>query len=583
MDQTKRLILFVVISTAFIFGWNALFPPVKPSPAPPAAAARAAAAAQPRAASALVAPAGALAQPERFVTVRSPVYEYRFSTRGATLNAATLRRYVSYVKPGDQVQLVPRSARDVLGRRVVVGRDTLDFTTVPFVPSESAIELAEGSGPRQLRFVSANPGPVRMEITYTFRPDDYLVDVAGRFTGLPAGAKPQLVTELGTGMAAHDALDHGSARELAAVGWNGDRVERIALRTVQGADTVAGPLPWAGIKDRYFLIALVNDGAARFSRLELAPAPDVKYVIGGDTAQSYRARVRTVQPLAGDGTFRQEAYLGSLEHARLTAVGHELEEVNPYGYRWLRPVVRPIAALVLWLLNAMHNTLGLHYGWVLVLFGVAVRLVTWPLNARAMRSQMKNMAVQPELQARMKELQDKYRDDPMELNRRMKGVYEELGVNPLSMMTGCLPLLIPWPVMITLFFVFQGAIEFRGVSFLWLPDLSLRDPWHVLPVFLVLSMFGLQYVSTKMSGMEQNEQTRMMMYTMPLVTGFIFFAMPSGLNLYYAATNIASLPQQVLIARERRRAMEAAKAEKAAKVKVKDDALKRIPGNRKRR
>jgi YidC/Oxa1 family membrane protein insertase len=173
--------------------------------------------------------------------------------------------------------------------------------------------------------------------------------------------------------------------------------------------------------------------------------------------------------------------------------------------------------------------------------------------------------VQPVLQARIKAAQEKYPNDPAAVNREMMAAYQDLGVNPFTMVSGCLPMLIPMPVLITLFFVFQGAIEFRGTSFAWLPDLSLRDPLHILPAFLMLSMFGLQWVSTKMSGMEQNEQTRMMMYTMPLVMGFVFFAMPSGLNLYYASTNVASFPQQIMIARERRRATDKQKAEDAAK------------------
>jgi YidC/Oxa1 family membrane protein insertase len=581
MDQTRRLVLFLVISAVVLFGWNLMFPPpqqtIAPAgadsataavatPAPPAAAPRVARAA----------PAGNA--PERIITVRSPLYEYRFSTRGAALNAATLLRFESYVQKEGSVQLIPRSARDVLAQRVVVGRDTLDFRNVTFVPSAQRIDLRDGDQPKQLRFVSSNPGPVQAEVTYTFRPDGYLVDVQGRFTGVPRNA--QLITELGTGLAPHDSPDHGSARELAFVGWDRDKIRRTYIRKVQSPDTIAGPLVWSGIKDRYFLIALIQAGQNRFARLELEPARDVKYAIGRDTLVSSRAYARVVQTLGADGAFRMQAYLGPQEHGRLAAVGHELEEVNPYGYRWLRPVVRPIAAVVLWALKRMHD-LGLSYGLVLILFGFIVRLATWPLNARAMRAQMKNMAIQPQLQARVKEVQARHRDDPARMNQEMMKVYSELGVSPLSMMSGCVPLLIPMPVLITLFFVFQSAIEFRGTSFAWLPDLSLRDPLHILPVFLMVSMFGLQYVSTKLSGMEQNEQTRMMMYTMPLVMGFVFFAMPAGLNLYYASTNVASLPQQIMIAQERRRATEKQKAEEAHKKKA--TGPKHIPGKRVRR
>jgi YidC/Oxa1 family membrane protein insertase len=574
MDQTRRLVLFLAASALLLLGWNALFPPPRPDASAPVPADSAAAvhppAAQPVRPPPAQAAAPSRAAPERWVTVRSPLYEYRFSTRGGALNALTLPGFESYVEGVDAVQLVPRSARDVFTLRVAAGADTVDFRGVSFEPSETEIELGEESAPRQLRFVSQPVGSMRAEVTYTFRSDDYLVDVEGRITGAPAGAT--LITELGTGLAQHDARDHGSGRELSFVGWNPvrERVERLPIRKVEAADTLAGPLSWAGIKDRYFLIALVQAGERSFSGIEIDTAANVKYAVGRDTLVSYRARAHAVQPLDSAGAFRMQAYLGPQEHGRLAAAGHELDEVNPYGYRWLRPVVRPIAAGALWLLNGLHDRLGIAYGWVLIIFGVLVRLVTWPLNARAMRAQMKNMAVQPQLQARMKEVQAKYSSDPKRMQQEMMGVYQELGVNPLSMMTGCLPLLIPMPVLITLFFVFQSAIEFRGTSFAWLGDLSLRDPWHILPVFLVVSMFLLQWVSTRLSGMDQNEHTRMMMYMMPLMMGFIFFLMPAGLNLYYASTNVASFPQQVLIALERRRASEqqkAADAEKAAVAK----------------
>jgi YidC/Oxa1 family membrane protein insertase len=586
MDQTRRLVLFLAASALLLLGWQTLFPPPQPAagPAPGDTIAAVAPTAAPAEGAATVRPPplaaeaepGTASAPERWITVRSPLYEYRFSTRGAALNAASLHRFDSYVQPGEGVQLVPRSARDVLTSRVVNGGDTVDFRGVPFAPSEEGLVLEEGGEPRELRFVSAEVRGMRAEVTYTFRADDYLVDVEGRIVGAPAGA--ELVTELGTGLAQHDARDHGSAGELAVVGWNQERVERLPIRKVGARDTIAGPLVWAGIKDRYFLIALLHPGSGRFSRVDVEDAPNVKYALGRDTLVSPRARARAVHPLGADGGYRMQAYLGPQEHGRLAAVGHELEEVNPYGYRWLRPVVRPIAAAALWLLNGMHDQLGLAYGWVLIIFGVLVRLATWPLNARAMRAQMKNMAVQPQLQARMKEVQTKYAGDPARMQKEMMGVYQELGVNPLSMMTGCLPLLIPMPVLITLFFVFQSAIEFRGTGFAWLDDLSLRDPWHILPVFLVVSMFLLQWVSTKLSGMEQNEQTRMMMYMMPVVMGFVFFVMPAGLNLYYASTNVASFPQQILIANERRRATEKQKAEDAAKAAAAKKAVR--AGNR---
>jgi YidC/Oxa1 family membrane protein insertase len=565
MESRKNVFVAVTLALLVLALTNILFPP--PPPEEPAKAPAAAAAPVARAAAAPALVPGAPAAPfaARTVSVRSPLYRYDFSTRGGALTGAELLRFNSYVTAGQKVQLVPRGAQGVLAYRVASGRDTLDLRALEFRPSADRLELRAGGGPQQLTFTAAAPNGAQVQVRYTFRPDDYLVNVAGEITGVPGGAR--LLTGLGTGLALHDDPEHASERETQVAAWVDGDVERLPLNDVEGADTLSGPVRWAGIKDRYFLMATVAGGQSLYEHVLVRDLADERYLGAGKARVAPRAQVQTVLPLPAGGRFAYDAYLGPLEHDRLVAVGHGMEEVNPYGYRWLRPIVKPISAVVLWALRELH-ALGLSFGWVLIVFGVMVRVVTWPLNAKATRSQMKNMAVQPMMQARMKEIQARYADDPREQQKEMMKMYSELGVSPLSMMSGCLPLLIPMPVLITLFFVFQSAIEFRGTSWGWLPDLSLRDPFYLLPVFLVFSMFAMQYVTTQMSGMEQNAQMKMMMYMMPVMMGGFFLFMPSGLNLYYASTNVASLPQQLLLARERRRATEAQKAEAAAKAKA---------------
>jgi YidC/Oxa1 family membrane protein insertase len=224
---------------------------------------------------------------------------------------------------------------------------------------------------------------------------------------------------------------------------------------------------------------------------------------------------------------------------------NDLEEANPYGYRWMRPVVRPVVGVVLTILNFLHENLNVGYGWVLIIFGVMMRVVLFPLNQKAMRAQMRNMAVQPLLQ----EIQKKYKDQPEKLQKEMMKLYKDHGFNPLA---GCLPMLLPWPVLITLFFVFQNAIQLRGESFLWMPNLSAADPLYILPVVLGLSMFLMQWISLR-SMPVPNPQMKMMMWLMPIMMTGIFFRFASGLNLYYATSNIAMLPQQWWIAQERQK------------------------------
>jgi YidC/Oxa1 family membrane protein insertase len=238
-------------------------------------------------------------------------------------------------------------------------------------------------------------------------------------------------------------------------------------------------------------------------------------------------------------------YLGPQEFDRLAAFGNQLQDVSVFGWRFLQPVLRPLGHAITWALLQMHRVLGLGYGWVLFLFGFIVRFALWPLNAKAMRSQLKNMEMQP----RMKEMQAKYKNDPQKLQQEMLRLYKEEGFNPMG---GCLPMLLPLPVLITLFFVFQGTIEFRGVPFLWLPDLSRKDPLYILPILLGLSMFVQQWLNMK-STKDAPPQMKYMTYFMPLFLTFLFLNFASGLNLYYAAMNLASVPQQLQIKRERER------------------------------
>jgi YidC/Oxa1 family membrane protein insertase len=159
-----------------------------------------------------------------------------------------------------------------------------------------------------------------------------------------------------------------------------------------------------------------------------------------------------------------------------------------------------------------------------------------------MRANMKLQEVQP----LMKEIQDRYKSDPQRMQQEVFKLYKEYKVNPLG---GCWPMLLPMPVLFALFFVFQNAIELRGTAFMWIPDLSRPDPLYVIPILMGASMYVLTKVGQM--GMEPNPQMKMMLYMMPLMMTGMFLFFPSGLNLYYTVSNIASIPQQWLLGRER--------------------------------
>ena len=231
-------------------------------------------------------------------------------------------------------------------------------------------------------------------------------------------------------------------------------------------------------------------------------------------------------PVSGDGRFAFLAYVGPMEFKRLRAIGHEFDDVNPYGWPVFRIIIRFFTTPVRWLLVTMHQTLGLTYGVVLILFGILIKGLTWPLQAKAMRSSMKMQELQPVL----KNLQEKYSKDPAALNREMMALYKDKGVNPLG---GCVPMLIPMPVLLALFVVFQYSIELRGTPFLWLTDLSAHDPTFLIPLVMGVSMFAVSKIGQK--GLPPNPQMSMMVYVMPVMMTVLFARFPAGLNLYYAA------------------------------------------------
>src|SRR3954471_20496179 len=470
------------------------------------------------------------------VRVTSPLYTYGISTRGGRLVEATLPRYHSMAptERGHSAQILPPDSK-LLDLTLV-----LDGRSVPLADwlFKASAETLSVRGPTSLKLSGSRDG-LNVDLTYTFRPDDYLVDVEGRVTGIgPNGGC--LLVGMGPTLRNPEADSNENHRALALVTKHSD-TERTDLAGLKPGEpkTVSGPLEWAAIKSKYFVTGVLAFDSAG-GRISAATAT-VPPTAG---KRPDRADVRLSMPLASSGTFRYSVYAGPMEYDRLHRIGHGFDDVNPYGWPGFRTIIRPVAAGVRWLLVWMHEHLHLAYGFVLIAFGILVRLLLWPLNQKAMRANMQMQAVQP----LMKDIQERYKNDPQKVQQEMFKLYKEHGVNPLG---GCWPMLLPMPVLFALFFVFQNTIELRGASFLWLPDLARPDPLYIIPVVMGLSMFGLSKVGQM--GMEPNPQTKMMVYIMPVMMTFLFLNFASGLNLYYAVSNIASIPQQWMLARERQK------------------------------
>ena len=186
-----------------------------------------------------------------------------------------------------------------------------------------------------------------------------------------------------------------------------------------------------------------------------------------------------------------------------------------------------------WLLKFFYNVSG-SYGLAIILLTIAIRLILAPLTL----SQSKSMEAMKTLQPKMNALQQKYKDDPEEYQRRVMELYKEHNINPLS---GCLPMLIQLPFLWALFAVLRNY-DF-GTGFLWLTSLSEPDPLYILPVLSALTT----YIQMMMTSADASQKS--MMLIMPIFIGYISISFPAGLVLYWVVSNLFSMGQQYLIAR----------------------------------
>lgn len=456
-----------------------------------------------------------------------PMSTYRFVNQGATLIGLELHKYRALTKRGGNVQ-VARPGEPVLRYRLVLAGDTVVLDDVTFRGEQTGQTLA----------YTARIRDADVAIAYTFVPDSYVVRVKGTVQG---GATPaRLLIDLPRGLRSEEADTVEDHRQLAyaykpVVG----NARSIRFDKLDPGETqrYSGPLNWVVTKNKYFVVGLLTPAGD-------APFQDIVAVGGPRTSKVATTASATIIEPVTDGRFAFEIYAGPQDSRRLLALGRDFQDANPYG-GWMQGVVQPFARIVMQILLWIRDTFRLNYGWVLVIFGVVVRIALWPLNQRAMRASLRMQQIQPQLM----EVQKRYQDNPEKQRSEMMRVYKEHNMTPFSPMVGCLPMLLPMPILFALFFVFQNTIEFRGVSFMWLPDISLKDPYYIVPVLMGLSMFLLSWIGIR--NAPPNPQAKMMAYFLPVLMTVFFLNFASGLNLYYAVQNIAALPQQWLIANER--------------------------------
>ncbi|MBO5762858.1 MAG: membrane protein insertase YidC, partial [Lentisphaeria bacterium] len=299
-----------------------------------------------------------------------------------------------------------------------------------------------------------------------------------------------------------------------------------------------GDLRWLALSNKYFISLLACDQPFQlYPERILVPGKDEEYIV---TAGAEFPAITL--PANGSAELNFNVYAGP-------KIASLLRNAAPGAERTMHLAWGPLdylARVLLWALDALKSICG-SYGWSIVILTVIIRLLFWPLTAKANASMKKMSVVQPKIQ----ELRQKYKDNPQMLNTKTMELYREEGINPLG---GCLPILLQIPVFFALYATLDGAVELRQVSFLWAKDLAAPDTVCHLPGFLfslpvnplVLAMTLLMVLQQKLTPSAMDPMQQKMMMLMPVVMLFVLYNLPSGLTLYWTVSQVFSILQLVL-------------------------------------
>ncbi|QQS31807.1 MAG: membrane protein insertase YidC [Acidobacteriota bacterium] len=599
----SRFLLAAILSMAVLFIWSYFF---APKPVPPdntnTAANTAATQPAPTEAPSPTPPAESAAVepdtlPARSVKISSPLYEVTFDSKGALATSWIIKKnkspkaefpiFADGSTPDNEkpLQLISQQALASSPReipfRLATGdaaADTLlnDRNYEISIPDEN-ITLNPGEE-REVKFTLRGAGVIEAEKTFVFKADSYVADLAVKVKK-NGETMPNTKLLIGASIGDH-AINHHTfynieSESIAAIDGDIYRHQGNYSFTYDANEqaTLAdkGQVSWAGVGDAYFAMVAVPAAPVqgveyKAARYEVETQPYFQsifqWILRNAQTSEKRHLVTVHLPIQADGSPMQiftgaKDYflLRELDEQMSARAGRELEIVNLINfsnYRWLRWMTKPLSIPILYALN-FFNTLTHNYGVAIVVFTFLFYSLLFPLRWKQSRSFKKAASNAPkmkELQDRLKAMQKKGipNDDPRMRELQMEQLKLTKDALPLG---GCLPMLLQFPLLIAFYTAVTVSLEARQASFLWLPDLSAADPWHILEFAFAASMvLAMKFTPTGAAVTpEQQMQQKMMTYFMPAMMLWVLWAAPSGLLLYWFTGNIVSFGQQMIINR----------------------------------
>lgn len=487
-------------------------------------------------------------QQGRYIQVKTDVLNVRIDTRGGNIEQASLLRYPQSLHSKDNVTIFNSTGDDFYvaqsGLTGASGPDT-QRGQAQYRAVNHRYVLAKNQNKIAVPLVWRNAQGIEITKTFIFKRNSYAINMD--YSVKNNSDKPW-TGYLYTQLARKQPEKHGSVLTQVASFTGGaisspaEHYQKIKFKDfgvqAQNQNITGG---WAAMIQQYFLSAWVppaNQTYQYYSKV----SDDGIYTLGmiGPGMTVYPAhQLQTSNKL----------YVGPAIASRLNAVAPYLSMAIDYGWLFF------ISKIIFWLMSILHGILS-NWGWAIIFTTIVIKVLFYPLSDKSFKS----MAGMRKLQPRMAQLKERYEGDRAGLSKATMELYRKEKVNPLS---GCLPILIQIPVFIALYWVIIQSVEFRLAPWmLWVKDLSVHDPYYILPVV----MGGLMFLQQKMSPPPPDPTQAKVMMFMPVIFTVFFLHFPSGLVLYWITNTLFTICHQFYVYRRFDQQQKSKKQIKAKKV-----------------
>lgn len=536
MNNQIRLLLAIAASMGIMALWQIFLaePPPPPSEPPAALDRPATPADQPTPGG--DAPDGVVEPPEEdapesFSDVSTSLWEARFSTRGGALASFRL------LGEKHEARQRGRGERDQVDLVQVLPTQPLPLSTVlvdyPAFGPDAAYRLVSRSDD-EIVFARSRGG-VTLTKRYTWTPGSYVVGLSVELGRTDGQGGDYTLQTLVTGYEPPEEAPgfFSSLFSPRAEGQQGvchiegeRSVETLASASI-GEESPAGRAGFVGVDRKYFIagVAPAEEGVASICRLSVPRPGELVATLSRPVSLS----------AGGAGRVEFDTFLGPKDVDLLMAAGHEFERAVDFGF------FAVVSRLLLTILKLFESFVG-NWGVAIILLTVLVKVLTFPLTHK----QMISMEGMRKLAPKMEEIRKRYGGDQQRVNTETMKLYRENNVNPMG---GCLPMLVQMPVWFALYTTLSTSFDLYNEPFIsgWIDDLTSKDPYYVTPLLMVATMFLTQVLTPQPQA---NQQMKIMMYTMPIVFGFIMLTLPSGLVLYIFTNNLLSIAQSLWFRRK---------------------------------